>query len=225
MRSLALIAVLIVSGCAANRQYFRPTERQQGHTAQGHPEAIYTLTGPNGQFGEAKIWSRGAYRGQDDASIIHVGIELHNTSGTPLSLHAADVVLDSVHTSAGEFENVRPRAARDRSVDPSAIAETGFEFELPSEIAPGEVDGFLLRWRVHGAGQSYSQRTPFVVHYRRSSYPPVYAYPYYYCEPFDPYCLHPYGYYSPAFGPAYYPRGVIVRVPSSRPTLIVRPRR
>lgn len=221
MVRLALIAVLLLGGCAVNRQYFRPTERQRGETVNGYPEALYTLVGPRGQFGEAKVWSRGAYRGPNGETIIDVTLEIHDTSGEPIDVRASELRLQAVRVRETTLRPLSPRERTDAVVAPGANKELVYHFELPREIAPGDVNALLFRWSVHNAGQSYSQRTPFVAHYRRSPY--GYAYPYYYCDPYDPLCFNLYGYYSP-FGPPYYGPG-IVHVPPPRPVIIVRPRR
>jgi hypothetical protein len=231
MPRFALIALLLLAGCAAHRQYFQPTERLHGTTVGGYPEALYTLAGPQGQFGEAKIWSNGAYRSANE-SVIHVGIEIHNTSGQPIELRAADVELESVAAVVGTVAHVRPRQAKDRVFAPGSIAETGFEFTLPDEVAPGEVTGFLLRWRVHNTGHSYGQRTPFAVLYRRRAYPAGYGYPYWGCDPFDAFCSYPYGpYYGPYYGIGFstsyyhaYPT-VVVPARTAHPGVIIHPRR
>jgi hypothetical protein len=229
MPRFALIAILL-AGCAAHRQYFQPTERQHGETVHGYPEALYTLVGPHGQFGEGKVWSNGAYHSARGESVVHVGIEIHNTSGEPIELRAADVELESVATLLGTVAHVPPGQAKDRVFAPGSIGETGFEFTLPDEVAPGEVTGFLLRWRVRNADQSYGQRTPFGLLYRRRAYPPAYGYgyPYWGCDPFDPFCQYPYGtYYGPGFaGSYYYPAyPTVVPVPPPYPGVIIHPRR
>jgi hypothetical protein len=219
MPRLALIAVLL-AGCAANRQYFQPTERQHGETVRGYPEAIYTLVGSQGQFGEAKLWSNGAYVSGGE-SVIHVAIEVHNTSAHPIELRAADVELESVATEVGTAAHLRPRQAKNRVFRPGSIVETGFEFTLPGDVAPGDVQSFLLRWRAHSAGQSYGQRTPFAVHRRARVYGPGYGYPYWGCDPFYGWC-YPYGpYYGPYYG---YPTVVVPR-PAPRAGVVIHPRR
>lgn len=232
MHRFMLLLALLGVGCAAPRQYFRPAERHHGHTLQGYPEALYTLVGAKGQFGEAKLWSRGSYYGRNGETLIQVAVELHNTSGDPLTLHAADVRLESVDTELGPINELPARAARDRTVPAGALGQSGFEFELPARLAPGEIGGFVLRWKVEGGGQSYSQRTPFVVEYRRRYYasPYGYGYPYYYsCEPLDPLCPYRFGYpyYGPPVPSPYYYPPTVVAPPPPPPSggIIVRPRR
>jgi hypothetical protein len=223
MPRLALIAVLL-AGCAAQRQYFQPTERQHGETVHGYPEAIYTLVGPQGQFGEAKLWSNGAYVSGGE-SVIHIGIEVHDTSAQPIELRAADIELESVATDVGTVGHVPPLRARNRVFAPGAIAPTDFEFRLPDEVAPGDVQSFVLLWRARNAGQSYAQRTPFTVFYRRV-YGPYYGYPYWGCDPFYGFCQYPYGpYYGPYYGVgfSYYPT-VVVPGPAPHGGVIIHPR-
>jgi hypothetical protein len=199
---LALISVLLLGGCAASRQYFQPTERVRGVTIQGYRESIYPLMGPHGHFGEAKLWSRGAYRGPGGLTVVHVSIEIHNTSGAHIELAATDVRLDPVRTDDGVLTDVAPAETSRFAVAPGTIVEERFHFVLPAGTTPGEVSAFRVRWRVTNAGQTYSQHTPFVEHYWRYGYGPRYGYGYhYFCDPFDPFCFGPgYGYYGPTYG-------------------------
>lgn len=227
-----VLLLALSSGCAAHRQYFRPSESQHGRTVQGYPEAMYALVGAQGQFGEAKLWSKGSYRGRSGETLIQLGVELHNTSGQPLTLSAADLRLDSIDTELGTLGGIAARNARDRVVAPGALAEAGFEFELPARVAPGEIAAFVVRWRVQQTAQTYSQRTPFVVEYRSHEYYPspyarygYYGAPFYTCDAFDPFCPYPYGLYAPPIGPPYYPGVVVVPAPPARTGIVVHPRR
>lgn len=225
MQRFVLISALLLGGCGASRQYFQPTERVRGTTLQGYPEAIYELVGPSGQFGEAKVWSRGAYRGPNKTTVVHASIEIHNTSAAPIQLRSADVRLDPVRTDDGVLTEIKPAEARDYEIPPGAIRELRFHFVLPAGTSPGEVSAFRLRWSVTSAGRSYSQHTPFVEEYRRYGYygygPP---YPYhYFCDPFDPFCFYRGPYYYPyGVGAGY---GVVIERPATPPRVIVHPRR
>jgi hypothetical protein len=233
MKRFALILALMWAGCAAPRQYFRPTERHHGQTVQGYAEAMYALIGPQGQFGEAKLWSRGSYWDREGQTVIHLAVEVHNTGAQPLTLPAAELRLESVETELGVLNDVPPRGARDREIPPGTIRETGVEFVLPARVAPGDVRSFVVRWNVRGATQAYGQRTPFVVENRSAyqDYPPYYtyrhgyAYPYYVCDGLDPFCPYRSGYY--AYGPPYGPPHRAVITPPSPPGggIVVHPRR
>jgi hypothetical protein len=200
-RLLPVISALALAGCAASRVYFQPTEHVRGTTDQGFREAIYPLVGPHGPFGEAKVWSRGAYRGPGNRTVIHLGIEIHNTSAAPIVLDARDVRLDPVRTDDGALPNLAPAEQEILSVPPAAIAQARFHFVLPASTSPGDVYAFRARWRVTSSGQTYSQYTPFIERYGHYAYAPGYygGYYYYYCDPFDPWCFGP--------GPYYYPYG------------------
>src|SRR5262252_620224 len=109
MRLGLVIAVLLAtSGCAHSRQYFHPTERVRGQTADGYLEAFYDLVGPRGRFGEAKVWTVGAYRRSED-NVIGVTLELHNTSNQPIDVSAKELRLDPVHASEGTLRRVPPQ--------------------------------------------------------------------------------------------------------------------
>jgi hypothetical protein len=196
MRRLLLIgsALVLVAGCATNRAFFEPTENAHGRTMHGYREAMYQLSGPNGAFGEAKVWSRGAYR-HEDRTVIQVAFELHNTGAIPFELRAGDVLLDPVRAGDVAIANLPPAENSDIVYASGAIGEAQFHFVLPPGVSPGDVHGFRVRWTVRSAQFAYSQNTPFMRERTYAGYA-YYPYPYYgwWCDPFDPFC------YSPAPG-------------------------
>ena len=208
---LVLVLALAGSGCAAGTRYFEPAERVQGQTVQGYRLAIYPLQGPQGAFGEAKIWSSGA-RESGDRTRVHVGFELHNTSGAPLTMDANDVRLD-VRTPSGALKALPPAAAQAHSVAAGALADIDWEFDLPPGVQPADVDALRVHWRVNTPTQSYEQRTPFVREVQTESawvFPP-YSYP---CWPYGPYdCSYAYGLrlYDPVVIPRYVPERRVTR--------------
>jgi hypothetical protein len=214
MRYIACLSLLLVaSGCAYNRQYFRPTERVRGQTMQGYHESFYELVGPGGRFGEAKIWSAGAYRNGDD-SVIEVTLEVHNTSGKPIDISAQDLRLDPVRGSNGELRDVPAAETGTFTVGPEARASVRVHFLLPRGWLPGQVQRFGFEWKVKNVDQSYAQATPFrevVPAYYGP--PPGYLYynSVYPCSPYDVSCVGFYG--SWPYGPPGYGGGVYVPVP------------
>lgn len=207
MRSLLWFSVLVVlGGCAHNRQYFRPTERVRGQTLQGYHEAFYDLVGPQGGFGEAKVWTVGAYRRGDD-SVLEVTLEIHNTSAHPIEISAKDLSLSPVRTSHEVFKQIAPAESGVFKVKPESHAGLKVHFILPAGVRPGEVSSFRFAWKVRGPEQSYAQMTPFR---EESAFypPPDRAYLYYSavypCSPYDVHCIGfygawPYGGYPPGY--------------------------
>jgi hypothetical protein len=198
MRLLLWFSMFVVlGGCAHNRQYFRPTERVRGQTLSGYHEAFYDLVGPQGRFGEAKVWSIGAYR-RGDASVLEVSLEVHNTSAQPIEISAKDLRLSPVRTSSQVFQQVAPAETGVFQVKPQSHAGVKVHFILPAGVLPGEVSSFRFAWKVGSAAQSYAQATPF--REEAAFYPPpiyqgyIYYSPFYYCSPYDPYCLGHYDY-------------------------------
>lgn len=218
MRSRAFLGLLLLiaaSGCAYNRQYFRPTERVRGQTVQGYQESFYDLIGSRGRFGEAKVWSVGAYRHGDD-SVVDVTLELHNTSGKPIEVSARDLRLDPVRGSKGELRQLAPAETGTFRVGPESRASLRVHFALPDAWLPGHVRSFNFVWKVKNVEQSYAQATPFR---EEESYylalPPGYlhysaVYP---CSPYDVHCV---GFYSdwPYSGYGYGGPPVIIERPA-----------
>lgn len=197
MRRLLLTSLLVLGGCAASHQYFEPTEHARGRTLRGFQEAMYELMGPHGQFGEAKVWSHGAYR-HDGGTAVQVAMEIHNTSGTPFELHAKDVRLAPVRTDEGVIQSVAPVEDSDYVFAPGSIGEVSYHFVMPPGISPGDMNGFRVLWALRSNEFTYGQATPFVREREYYYYAPhwpsyYYGYPYYpygfVCDPFDPFCF------------------------------------
>jgi len=198
---LAVCAVLGMLGCADTRQYFRPTEHVTGETSRGEPEAIYNLVGALGPFGEAKVWSRGAFRKEGD-TLLFATIELHNTSGAPIIVDPQRIRLDPVRAGKHLLRDIPPIQTEAMQVKPGAFGRVQLHFLLPPHILPGQVSAFGLRWEVANGQQTYSQRTPFLEVQPYYAYPnrfSGYPYPYYYygpggyCGYADPFCRWGYG--------------------------------
>jgi hypothetical protein len=221
MRASAWTVVLLLCGCAASRQYFEPSERVQGQTVQGHKVAIYALTGSAGVFGEAKVWSHGAYEAEDGRSVVHIGLEIHNTGKTPIELRPGELRLDVMDDDRGPLRGLQMQDGGTRVFAPGAIGDASFAFDLPAGIDPGDVVALRLHWSVHAGEQVYAQRTPFVEERERQPYAGAYhgGYP---CWPYGPYdCMFMYPYGPHLHEPVYVPR----RVPVYRaPRSVVKPK-
>ena len=206
MRFLLLsLSLLTVVGCAHNRQYFRPTERVKGQTLQGYPEAFYELVGAQGRFGEAKVWSVGAYK-RGGKSVVEVTLDVHNTSGQPVEISARDLVLDPVRTRGGNLNKLAAAETGVFKVKPEARASVRVHFLLPNGLSPGEVRSFGFNWRVRNVDQSYAQATPFreEIAYSPPLYRDMYYHSVYPCSPYDLSCV---GFYDdwPYSRPVYVP--------------------
>jgi hypothetical protein len=211
---MILCAVFGMLGCAESRQYFRPTEHVYGETARGDKEAIYDLVGRFGPFGEAKVWSRGAFR-DGGSTVLYATIDLHNTSGVPIIVDPQRIRVDPVRVGDDLLHDFKPTQHQKLSVAPGEFGTIKLRFVLPARVVPGQVSSFGLRWEVSNGPQTYSQRTPFLetrgARYA-GTYPPSAGYGYGYgyygygCAWGDPLCRGPfygYGHYGVGFGPGY----------------------
>lgn len=223
MRSAPWIGLLALCGCAASRQYFEPAERVQGQTVQGDKVAIYPLTADGKAFGEAKIWSHGAYETDGGGNVVHVGLELHNTGDVAIELRPSELRLDVMDGERGPLRDLKTAESAPRVIAPGAIEDASFLFELPPGLSPRDAVALRLHWRVHAGAKTYAQRTPFVEETETASYPSPYYYRYP-CWPYGPYdCMHTYPY---AGGDVYRPVLVPRRVPRHEaPRSVVRPKR
>ena len=196
--ALSLVAAGVLAGCGAARQYFEPTERVSGQTENGYTQALYPLSGPRGAFGEATLWSRGAYKTDDGRTVVQIGVSLHNTSASPIALRGSELRIGTMRTDDALLSELRAADAVDLTVPPQSIGEAQYHFVLPPGVDPREVRAFRLRWTVEGKSATYRQRTVFLELHDHDSYPPPYT---------AGYPCWPYGPYDCAFGPPYWGGG------------------
>jgi hypothetical protein len=166
-----MLAAVALAGCAANQQYFQPTERVEGRTQTGRKVAIYPIAVPQGPVGEAKVWSSGAYETDGDETVVRVGLEVHNTSAAPLQVDPGDLRLHVHADDYAPLSGLRPEDEVARAVPPGGIAQLSSTFELPPGISPGDIESMRLDWRVRADGQVYAQSTPFTEEVNPRYYP------------------------------------------------------
>jgi hypothetical protein len=200
---IGLCALFSLLGCAESRQYFRPTEHVYGQTVRGEHEAIYNLVGSFGQFGEAKVWSRGSFLEDGDA-VVYATIDLHNTSGVPIIIDPQDVRLDPLRAGDALLRDIAPLERKRLSVAPGAFGSVRLSFAMPRGVVPGQISSFGLRWKVQNGPQTYAQRTPFIEErggYYYANHPGMgWGAGMYGCGWGNPWCAGGYGMYGRGFG-------------------------
>jgi hypothetical protein len=193
---------------------FSPLERNQGKTVEGYDEALYDLSDDRGQFGQVKLWSRGAYTigtQKETVTAIHIGFELENSGDRALWLEPAGVRLESVQTRTRTLRDIPATFPGGQlTVAPGATGKVEAQFALPAGTWPDDVRAFRVAWTVRTNGDRYSEFTPFAQSAPRRVYVPVRAY-------YDPYYPYTYPLYDPFYSPHWrvvivkpYPRRVIV---------------
>jgi hypothetical protein len=210
------LAALGLCGCASTSQHeaFTPLEHAKGTTFEGYTEAIYELSGMAGRFGEAKLWSRGAYTNPEaPGTHIHLGMDFENSGDLPITVQPNQIRLESVQTSDGVLRDLAVSApSHTATIAPRSTGRVELVFSLPSSVRPDEVQAFRAAWSVRANGQEFAEFTPFARSKPTTYYVPVHAYYY-------PYYPDYYPYYDPFWGPRMrvvivkrpYPRRVIVR--------------
>jgi hypothetical protein len=205
MRVMLLgLALSMASGCAASHAYFRPTERVNAENAEGYSEALYELSSAQGRYGEAKVWSKGAYKDKAGDTVVQVGFELDNTGNSPLELDLDAMHLMTILTSHGHLADV-PLTSKtgDPKVAPGSVGEVSAYFVIPGPVSPGDVRGFRVAWTAHVANEAFTQFTPFARLKKTYAYAPLWAYAGCYspwaCEAFYP------PYFGWGFGASYFP--------------------
>ncbi len=183
----------------------------------------YPVGAKDARRGKIELWSEGAEREELDGSLqtlIHVGMELHNTSSEPLRLDPEQLRLDDVLLENGDVYTA-PLATLDGEpeVPPGASRQYQAYFRLPSRVWPDDILAYHFTWAVQDSGGSHPQATNFRrSDYDRRVYIGIYGpYPGYY-----PWGYYPWVYPSFRFGiappvyryghPRVYPRAYPPRV-------------
>ena len=164
--SLSLFVGLVLAGCAGSQQ-FTPADRVTSLSPAGYPAAEYDVDSTLGEFSDAKVWSRGAYKQEiagEKRTVVHVGFEIENHMNQPIQFDAQGVRLDSLATddkmAPGELSPGWVQGNPTLGAQESQRLDV--YFVLPTNLTPGDVDGFRVRWALNGALQHYSQKTPFL---------------------------------------------------------------
>jgi hypothetical protein len=150
---------LLLAGCA-QRQYFSPTEHLIEETQHDNDVAQYELADAQGRFGDARVWSEGAYR-DSGLTVLNVSLAVRNTGSSPITVSARDLALDAVRMESGELPVRRPQESGTLQVAPQAQLEVVTHFLLPRDVDPKALRAFTFVWSVRAGQREYAQRTPF----------------------------------------------------------------
>lgn len=189
---------LVLAGCAGT-QNFDAAERATGLSPEGFSAAEYDMWGEDGNLGEARVWSSGAYKTEvngQEMTVLEVTLELENNGEQPMTV--STLRLDSLDVDGQRFTDLAPV----RVEGPGVVAPGEFErvkayFAFPERYDPEDIADFRVRWALRQGERIYAQRTPFL------QAPDYYYDPYYdpfFNDPFQtpgaPVFLRPYPYYE-----------------------------
>lgn len=191
MKSVVItVAALSLLACGGAREQFTPGERATAQTFEGYTAAEYAIASRQGDLGDAKVFTRGAYRAQvngRDRTVVHVGFVIENNSRYPLELAPDRLLLDSATIDQRVVQDLEPvRVEGPLVIQPGDEREVNAYFALPPGTSPTDVDAFRVRWMLAANGITYAQRTPFLERQEEYYYMPHYD-PFYY----DPFFHHP----------------------------------
>lgn len=194
-RWLVVVAVATCASCAVNHVDFRPRERAEAESPDGHPAALYVLGDAAHPLGEVRVWSRGATRDDARGSIaVHVGFEVENHSSEPLAIDLASTRLTAVRAGDATLEPIgAPEFEGRPTTAPGEVGVLELLFRLPESVAsPDRIGSFDVAWSVRiAADEARHQVTPF----RRVRHGPAWYGP----------AWHGPGWYGPSrFGPSWY---------------------
>lgn len=201
--TLAILSVLAMAACAADRAQFQPTN-PAGTGHGGQPAAAYDLRAGPGRSAdiEVKVWSRGAYE-RTDHTIVRLAMELQNTGPHPVALDTQGLRLQAFDNSGrplpdGQLVEVARPGASVNTVMAGDAATFWLAFALPRHVAPDDLRTMRLRWEVtRASGARYVQFTEFQ---RLPDYDDTYGYAgWSYYDPLFGY-YNPYFYGAPYFG-------------------------
>jgi hypothetical protein len=177
-----LLGVLMFgfASCSASREFFVPRENLRAQSPRGWPAAQYSLQLGGKDAGEAKVWSEGAAQvdhGDAKRTVLHIGFEIENRSATPMVFDVDRCRVNDVQTSSADGLVLTPfEESGQLTIEPGLVGLLDFEFLLPRDTRPRDIESFRLVWVVSSDGETIVKSTPFRVddtrHYRRSYYDP-----------------------------------------------------
>ena len=97
--SRAAVLLFLALGSCSSHQYFRPREVVLVRSPGGVPATQYALGEAGNRVGRLNVWSRGAWREDRDEgsrTVIHLGLEIANTSQGTLFIEVDEVRLHSI---------------------------------------------------------------------------------------------------------------------------------
>ena len=194
MSRIAWIPALL-SGCVLYPSGYHPAERDTAAAPDGYLAAEYDLraSAADEDLGQARVWSRGAFAGEQAASV-HVGFAVENKSAAKiLALDRRDLWIDAALDGGAKVENLG--ATRFEGPDAVAAGETGevhVYFSLPPSVRSYDVRAYRVRWslRVDGREGAYCQTTSFL----ENRHPRYRTGAYWYTPYWDPFWHWPYFY-------------------------------
>lgn len=115
----------------------------------GYPAAQYALGEGSDQVGRISVWSQGA-RKDGSWTVIHLGLEITNTSDEILTVSIDDVELRSI---VSETQNIDVLAQSSHTgqpeIPPLQVGSIEFEFLTNRDVEPTSLVSFAARWVVH----------------------------------------------------------------------------
>lgn len=216
---LAFAIAVAATSCATTNTVkpFEPTERVHGRNIQGYREAFYDLDAAGTKFGEAKVWSTGAFGistpgGQ--RTIVRVGFTLDNTTKEPMQLNLGALRVESYQAKSPERADIPATLVSGDPIVPAGSSGTALvRFVLPRGVTVHAVNAFRIKWSVKAQGRDFTEYTPFVQRPQQYAYVPVSGY-------YNPYYPWDYPYYSPFWDWGYYPSSVVIVNPYPRRVVI-----
>ncbi len=177
-----LLGVLLLGfvSCTASRQYFVPRENLRAQSPRGWPAAEYALQHEGKDVGQARVWSEGAAQvkhGDARRTVLHIGFEIENKGATPLVFDVDRCRVTDMQTKSRDGLVLEPYEEKGKlTIDPGLVGLLDFEFLLPLDTLPRDIDSFRAVWVLQGEGEAAVKTTPFRVddtrYYRRAYYDP-----------------------------------------------------
>lgn len=183
----ALLAA-VVAACAPSTERLEP-KPPYAETPGGERALSVSLIPEDARWGEAQLWSRGAFTLKRDGTslpIVHVGVRIVNTTADELSADLRDARIRVTDDNGDVVDGIAPLDAPILRVPPRGRSSAELNFPLPDTMSPGRVDSFELALPTRRGGDTlttqvgFREREPKVVYARDPfwSFPRWRYYPY-----------------------------------------------
>ncbi len=160
-RAAALLSLVAV-GCAGQKTAFKPASSET--TGPGESWAYYELKKGETEYGQAKVWTQGAYRPKRDGQepVIQIGLRIRNDSDQELTLDVDRTSLE-FQTTGDKLVVVEDLRVEGRTTfPPNSVQYAKLFFTIPEGTKRDEINSFELIWYVQSEDDFIANSTTFV---------------------------------------------------------------
>lgn len=161
-----VVLSLVAAACASSTAEFETVDGEEGRLG-----AHYEIDVRDTNFGDVRVWSRGAYplETNGEKPVVQFNLRIRNDSDQPLrlALERTELELATDERRLYLVEEVA-RLNGPTEIPPLSTARLALYFRLPKDLKPGDISNLELSWVVMTPAGPFSESTPFKREHRRA---------------------------------------------------------